>query len=281
MRTRAQPLARCLLAAALAVSGASAGSLQDTRQSGRLRVAVYGDYAPFSDDGEGIDVDVARAAAARMGLSVEITTFKEGDSVDDDLRNMIWRGHYLRKEPLADVMMHVPVDAFLAEKNDKVRILAPYFRERLVVARNRNRIPQLPTLQAFSTEKIGVQFDTIEDHYLFNAFGGLLRPNIVHFATTLQAVAALRKNEVAAVMGRQSHIEAGLAGGGDAFAVAPVATPGLSMTAWDVGVAVKADNPELAAAVGKAMAEIRQDGTVERIFTKRGLTYAAPRASGD
>jgi ABC-type amino acid transport substrate-binding protein len=260
---------------------AAAGSLQDVKQSGRLRVAVYVDYAPFSDDGQGLDVDVAKALAERLGVAPEIMSFKEGDSVDDDLRNVIWRGHYLRKEPLADVMMHVPVDPHLASKNEKVKIFAPYFRERLVVARNRNRIPQLVTLQVFSSEKIGVQFDTVEDHYLFNAFGGLLRENIVHYASTFDAAAALRKNEVAAVMGRQTHLEAGLAGAAASFAIAPVATPGLAITAWDVGVAVKADDPELVAAIDTAMAEIRRDGTVERIFTKRGLTYTAPRPSGD
>jgi polar amino acid transport system substrate-binding protein len=109
-----------------------------------------------------------------------------------------------------------------------------------------------------------------------HSFGGLLRENVVHFGTTLEAAAALRNNELAAVMGRQTHIEAGLDGSAASFEIAPVATPGLNVTGWDLGVAVKADNPELAAAVDKAMAELRQDGTIERIFTKRGLTYRAP-----
>ncbi len=255
----------------------SAASLEETKQNGHLRIAVYTDYAPFSDDGKGIDVDVGKALAEKLGLAPEIMSFKDADTVDDDLRNVVWKGHYLRKERLADVMMHVPVDPILARRNDQVRIFAPYFRERLVVARNLNRVPQLATLAVFSSEKIGVQFDTIEDQYLLHTFGGLLRDNVVHFGSMVAAVAALRKNEVAAVMGRQTHIEAALAGAAASYGIAPVATPGLSISGWDVGVAVKADNPELAAALERAMTDLRSDGSIEHIFTKRGLTYTPPR----
>ena len=122
------------------------------------------------------------------------------------------------------------------------------------------------------------QFDTVEDHYLMNAFGGILRENVVHFATIPEAMAALRKNEVAAVIGRQTLIEAGLQGTTGSFEVAPVAMPGLSLSGWDIGLAVKADRPELASAVEQAMAELLKDGTVERIFTKRGLSYLPPAA---
>ena len=44
--------------------------------------------------------------------------------MNDDLRNMVWKGHYLGAQP-SDVMMHVPVDEHLARANDKVRIFGP------------------------------------------------------------------------------------------------------------------------------------------------------------
>ncbi len=270
-------LALHLAAVAAASLGAvaSAASLQAIREAKRVRVAVYTEFAPFSDDDKGIDVDVARALAEKLGVSAEIMSFRAGESMDDDLRNVIWKGHYLRKEHLADVMMHVPLDPAWAKKNEQVRILAPYYRERFVVARNKNVIPQLVTLEAFGSEKIGAQFDTLEDHYLFTAFGGRFRDNLVHFASTLDAATALRKNEIAAVMGLQTAIEAALAGSAGKFEIGPVATPGLASSGWDVGVAVKADEAELAAAVEKAMADLRTDGSLERIFTRRGLTYPA------
>jgi polar amino acid transport system substrate-binding protein len=278
MRRRSLTACLAAVAACSMASAASAASLAEIKQSGKLRVAVYNEYAPFSDEGRGIDVDVARALAERLGVAAEIVGFRDADSVEDDLRNVIWKGHYLRQQKLADVMMHVPVDPVLASRNDQVTIGAPYFRERLVVARNVKRIPQLVTLQAFQSEKVGVQFDTVEDHFLMNAYSGAFRENVVHFATIAEAAAALKKNEVAAVMGRQTHIEAALGTEASAFAIGPVSSPGLGTSGWNVGVAVKAEFADLAAAVDKAMAELRADGTIERIFTARGVTYAAPSA---
>ncbi len=257
-------------------SAAPAASLQDVKREGTLHVAVYKDYAPFADEGEGIDVDVAKALAARLGVAAEVKGYPDADDIDGDLRNIIWRGHHLWRERLADVMMHVPVDPHVIEKNDKVLIFAPYFRERIVVARNRTRIPNLPTLQIFSSEKIGVETETMEDRYLVSSFGGLLRENVVHFKTLKDATDALLKGEVSAVMGRQTLIEAGLGKEASRFEIGPAPAPGLATTGWELGLAVKADYPDLKDALAQAMTEIVKDGTVERIFAKRGLSWRPP-----
>jgi polar amino acid transport system substrate-binding protein len=271
----ARPLA-ALVAWSMAVGAASAASFEEIRASGILHVAVYHEYAPFSDEGQGIDVDVGTALAEKLGLKAEVKAYPDADSIDGDLRNIIWRGHPLWRERLADVMMHVPVDPHVIKKNEQVRIFAPYFRERLVVARSRVRIPQLATLQIFASEKIGVQVETLEDRYLVSSFGGLLRENVVHFGTLAAATAALVKGEVAAVMGRQTLIEAGLGDQASRFEISTAPTPGIAITGWELGLAVKADNPELAAALEKAMAELLREGAIERIFKKRGLGYRPP-----
>lgn len=267
-------LALCL--AWSATAGVAADAPLQTRQAGRLVVAVYRDHAPFAQDEQGIDVEVAKALAGKLGLTAEVREYPAADDIDGDLRNIVWRGHHLWKGRLADVMMHVPVDPAVIRKNEQVKILAPYFRERLVVARSRNRIPQLPTLQVFTTEKIGVQVETLEDRYLVTSFGGLLRDNVVHFGSATDATAALIKGEVAAVMGRQSMIEAALAGDANRFEISAAPAPGLATTGWDLGLAVKADNLDLAAALARAMADLLADGSIERIFTKRGVTYRPP-----
>jgi polar amino acid transport system substrate-binding protein len=267
-------LALVALSAGLSTAGAT---FEEIKKEGRLHVAVYKDHPPFSDDsGQGVDVEVGRALAERLGVLADVKAYPDADSIDGDLRNIIWRGHPLWRERLADVMLHVPVDRYVMEKNDQVRIFAPYFRERLVVARNKNRIPLLPTLQIFTTEKIGVQVETLEDRYLVSSFGGLLRENVVHFGTLREATAALVKGEVAAVMGRQTIIEAGLHDQASRFEVQAAPAPGLATTGWELGLAVKADNPELEAALKKAMEGLLKDGTIEHIFTKRGLTYRPP-----
>jgi ABC-type amino acid transport substrate-binding protein len=260
----------------LAVTAVAAATLEEIHKAGLLRVAVYREHFPFADDGHGIDVDVAKALAAKLGVAAEVKAYPDADNIDGDLRNIIWRGHPLWRERLSDVMMHVPVDPHVIQKNDQALIFGPYFRERLVVARNKSRIPLLPTLQIFTSEKIGVQAETLEDRYLVSSFGGILRENVVHFGTLQEATAALVKGEVAAVMGRQTIIEAGLGTSRERFEIGAAPAPGLATSGWELGLAVKADNPALAQALGKAMAELVQDGTVERIFTSRGLTWRPP-----
>jgi polar amino acid transport system substrate-binding protein len=258
------------------VSAVPAASLEEVRRDGHLRVAVYRDFTPFADDGKGIDVEVAKALAAKLGVAADVKAYPEADDVDGDLRNIVWRGHHLWRERLADVMMHVPVDPHVIQKNDKVRIFAPYFRERLVVARNRARIPQLPTLQIFTTEKIGVEAETLEDRYLVGSFGGLLRDNVVHYKSLNEAAAALLRGDVSAVMGRQTILEAALGKEASRFEITAAPAPGIATTGWELGLAVKADYPDLAEALSKAMADLLRDGTVERIFASRGLSYRAP-----
>ena len=206
-----QSLAVAALAAwAAGAAAVSAAPLEEIHRTGVLHVAVYRDFAPFAKEGQGIDVDVAKALAEKIGVKAEVKAYPDADDVDGDLRNIIWRGHPLWRERLADVMMHVPVDSYLIQKNEQVRIFAPYFRERIVVARNKARIPNMATLQIFTTEKIGVQAETLEDRYLVGSFGGILRDNVVHYKTLDEATRALLAGGVSAVMGRQTDLEAGL-----------------------------------------------------------------------
>jgi polar amino acid transport system substrate-binding protein len=277
---------RSALAVGLAVSTmcAAAAVADDqplrTRQAGVLRVAVYHDYPPFADEDQGIEVEIGTALAGKLGLKAEVRSYPDADSIDGDLRNIIWRGHPLWREQVADVMLHVPVDPHVIRKNDQVRIFGPYFRERLVVARNRSRIPQLPTMQIFATERIGVEVETMEDRYLVGSFGGTLRENVVHFPTLIAASAALVSGEVSAVMGRQTLIEAGLGAARSSFEIGTAPTPGIATSGWELGMAVKGDNPELAAALEKAIGELLREGFVERAFTRRGLSYRAPAGVG-
>jgi ABC-type amino acid transport substrate-binding protein len=286
MRTdlaRLAALAMAALSAAVPAAAADDGVPAmplHTKEAGTLRVAVYKDYPPFADKEEGIEVDLGRALAAKLGMKADVRSYPDADSIDGDLRNIIWRGHPLWREQVADVMLHVPVDPHVIQKNDQVRIFGAYFKERLVVARSPTRIPQLPTLQVFATEKIGVEVETLEDRYLVGSFGGLLRENVVHFANLIEATAALVKGEVAAVMGRQTLIEAGLGSAANNYVISTAPAPGLATSGWELGMAVKADNPELAAALEKAIAELLREGAVERAFTKRGLTYRAPTGVG-
>ncbi|MET0216600.1 MAG: hypothetical protein ABW205_01550 [Burkholderiales bacterium] len=64
-------------------------ALETVQTKGVLRVAVYRSFAPFSDGG--IDVDLAKALAAKLGVKPDVAAFDAGEEVSDDLRNMVGR----------------------------------------------------------------------------------------------------------------------------------------------------------------------------------------------
>jgi len=101
------------LALGLLAAPAVARPLYAVKQSGVLRVAVYQDYKPYSwrenDKPKGIDVEIAKLIAERLGVSLDLFELRADDDINDDLRNGVWRGSVLGAAP-GDVMLHVPYD---------------------------------------------------------------------------------------------------------------------------------------------------------------------------
>jgi ABC-type amino acid transport substrate-binding protein len=261
-------------------SATFAESLEKIRERGVLRVAVYNDYLPFSYKQKsrisGVDVEIAQRLGERLGFPVSLMPFTADESMGDDLRNMVWKGHYLGTG-VADIMMHVPFDPVLAEQNDRVKILAPYYRERVAVIYDKQKIEELSSLNVFRTHKVGVELDALADHYLTGIYGGALRNNVVHYMTADEAVKAMLAGEISAVMGPLSHVEGVLpAAERKRYLTAPVQLAGVAVSMWDVGVAVKSGSDDLAAAVSRELTALVKDGTIPALFEKHGLTHLDP-----
>jgi polar amino acid transport system substrate-binding protein len=270
-------LAALPLCLVLPAANAADDGLEAIRSRGRLRIAVYNDFPPYAMRGKGIDIDLGRAIAERLGLAPEIVGFNADEDMNDDLRNMVWKGHYLGTQP-ADVMMHVPVDEHLARANDKVRILAPYHREALALARDPARIPNVLSgsaavaLEIFTREKVGVETASLADSFLLSALNGRLRDKVVHFRTVGEAAAGLAAGSVAAVLAPQAELEAALAAD-TRFPIDTARIAELKVGSWPLGLAVKAEQSALAEALAAAVAELKRDGTVAAIFKRHGITY--------
>lgn len=252
----------------------------ETQQQGRLRIAVYSSFPPYSAKGKGIDIAIGRELARRLGLEPDVVEFTADEDMNDDLRNMVWKGHYLGTRP-ADVMLHVPVDARLAQANEQVRIFAPYHLESLAVARDPKRVPPVTgsaanALEVFTREKIGVEIASLADDFLLGVLNGRLRNNVAHFPTVADAVAALKKGEVAAVMATRAEVEAALGHDDKRFEMTAASLPELRIKGWPLGMAVKAENETLATALGNAMIDIQRDGTLAKIFAEHGVTHQTP-----
>jgi len=263
------------LTALLLANPLYAGTLEEVKAKGVLSVSLYKEFPPYSfvTEGkqQGVDVAIAEALAQKLGVKSEIRLVGADENVEDDLRNNVWKGHYLGGG-VTDVMMHMPYDNAFSEK-DKIKFVAPYQLEQVTFAFDTNKVGKHPTLANFTSEPIGVEIDTLSDFYLLEAMQGQISKNIRHFPNLTQAAEALKKGEIAGMMGPRGEIEGVLAERSDAIQIQGLITPGLGRSSWAMGVAVKAENADLATAVDGAMAEMVKDGTVKKIFEQHKLSY--------
>lgn len=248
-------------------------ALDKIRQGGALKVALYKNYAPFSYEGKGIDVDIAAALAAKLQVKVVPVWFNSDEKLDDDLRKMVWNGTPFTSP--ADVMMHAPVDPQWAATVDKVRIIAPYHRERFAVARHREQLPALESLAPFEGVPFAVTGESMAGDVMLSADGGRYRSNARIFKVTEDAINALKSGAVAAAFAEQGELEAALRD--DArFVIETPPHPMLKLPQWSVGLAVKSGSTELATALQRAMDELLADGTVARVMQKYGVKDRRP-----
>ena len=252
--------------------------LDKIRAGGVLKVAVYKDFAPFSDGKPnamtGIEVGMAQALAAEMGLKLELLPFDAGENMVDDLRNMVWRGHYLGYGP-AHVMLHVPVDRNFIRDNKQVQIFAPYYRETLVFVSDKKKLPELDKVEDLKGQQIAVERGTAGASAVLGVLGGQLRDKVSILNTPAEAMAALLDGKVAAVLASKAQIEAALhlAKKNPAdYPITALQMNGIPPNGWVVGMAVKADETDLAKAVEAALAAINVRGDLKKIFEQSGVT---------
>jgi polar amino acid transport system substrate-binding protein len=286
MIKRRQCLGGALAAAAAGLGLPSrAQELEDlakVRANGTLKVAVYKDNAPYSDVGaqgpDGLDVDLATALAQTMGLKLQLLPFDAGERMDDDLRNMVWRGHYLGYGP-ADVMLHVPVDKHLIRANQQALIFAPYAREQLTVFHSRQRVAAVQSAEDLRGLPLAAERGSGAASSLMGYGRGLFREQVRIFNTGLLAAQAVIQGEAAAAYVGRAQAEAALkASAADAsrFGLVHLGLPGLADHGWPIGMAVKSKHQALARALEASLQELLDNGKLLAIYRQRGITLMAP-----
>ena len=273
------PFLRCaaalaLAAVALTMATPANADMAKIRQSGSLKVAVYNDMAPFSSKDGGIDVDIADALAKKLGLKLALLPFPAGEELGDDLRNMVWKGHYLGYGP-ADLMLHVPVDKRLMAQQDKVEIFAPYYRETVRLVRSKEAVPRYDGLDSMVGKDIGVEKVSIAAVLLLGEGDGKFRDRVRIYPSAVEALQDLKAGKLAGVLAHRSEIESVL-GADSRFDMQQVQFQRLPPQGWVVGMAVRKDARDLAEALQKAAAELTASGEMARIFAKHGVQPVAP-----
>ncbi len=266
----------------LPAAGARAMSLEKVRAAGVLKVAVYRDFEPWAwfEAGtlRGIDVDLGGAIAAKLGVKPHYMDFLAGEDVDDDLRNIVWKGPATGGQT-ADVMMHVPYDRNFALRNDRVVIVAPYYREAFSLACDRRTTDcELPPPQ-YKGRKIAVELDSIPDFYMSGSFGGVLRPDVTHMPSGMAALDSVRDGRSELAMASRAQIEHAVARGGDSLIERKGPLPALTSPGWDIALAVKDDSRDLGDRLETMIPELVADGSVAAIFERYGVLLRPPIAS--
>ena len=252
------------------------------RAAGTLKVALYKDNGPYSDGkGEaisGVDVALARGLAREMGLGLQLLAFDAGENMNDDLRNMVWRGHYLGYGP-ADVMLHVPADKFLMRQNPQVLLFGPYARETLVVFHDRQRLPEVRNGDDLASLALGAERGSGAASTLMGYRSGRLRDQVRIFNSGVQAADAVLQGEVAAAYVTRAQAETALfrrQADAARFGLSQLGLPGLSDNGWPLGMAVKSSHRALATELEAALQRLRDKGELLAMFRSQGLTLMAP-----
>ncbi|WP_423454779.1 substrate-binding periplasmic protein [Ottowia sp. VDI28] len=261
---------------------AELADLDRVRARGTLKVALYKDNAPFSGNVpgggmQGLDVAIAAALAREMGLQLALLPFDADENMNDDLRNMVWRGHYLGYGP-ADVMLHVPVDKYLMQENRQALIFAPYMREQVVLAHDVRRVPEVRAAEDLKGLPLAVERGTGAASALMGHGGGLLRADVHLYPSGPEAVKAVLEGKAAAAYVTRAQAESVLSKAepkpGD-IRLTPLQLRGVP-DGWPIGLAIKAENRKLGEALETALQSLRSKGELLAIFQQQGLTLTAP-----
>ena len=272
----------------LLCSTAFSRSYDDIIESKEITIAVYSDFIPFSyqEEGQakGIDVEVAKHIAKQLGVSLRFRWVTADENVEDDLRNNLWKGHYLKRS-VADLMLRVPYDKEYSELRDdigervheQVHMFAPYHTESWKIVFNTKKIDEVSTMAVFQYHDIGVEVDSIPQFYLISAFNGRMSKRTKQFPSLALAISALDEQKVDAVMGLRSqvsHYQHQLES--STFQLASNAFPMLGKQQWDIGMAVKSDYRQLGYAVGDIVEAMIRQGQMKTIFDQYNAVYQVP-----
>ena len=244
-----------------------------------LRVIVYDDNEPFSwtkdGDAAGIDVEIAKAIAAKLGVNAEITARMQGEALETDLRTNVVRGTF-GGGIAGDVMMHVPVDKEIGIRVKEAVIANAYFQQQVALAVHPDRVGEITSFDVFKSEKVGVQLATVSDYFLMRFDNGALVNNVAHHIKPAQGVERFVSKETLAILGLRSNLEAMLKSRGQAAKWVDLPMPGIVRSNWVLGTAVNERSRDLSYAIGAALTDLAADGTLKSICAKYGVTYLPP-----
>ncbi len=218
-------------------------------------------YAPFESQNEkgeivGFDIDVLKAVAAKAGIEVKFV-------------NTPWEGIF-NALGQGDRDMIVSAVTITDERRQTMDFSDPYFdAQQLIAVKENSKIAKFADLKKL---KVGVQTGTTGDEAVAKLLGKT-STNIKRFESTPLALKELESGGVDAVVadnGVVIHYVANNPGGKFKTVADKEFVP------EQYGIALKKGNAELRALLNKGLADIKADGSYDKIYTQY---FGAPPAA--
>jgi polar amino acid transport system substrate-binding protein len=227
-----------------------------------LVVGTDAAYAPFESQDEkgeivGFDIEVVKAIAAKAGLEVKFV-------------NTPWEGIF-NALAQGDRDLLVSAITITDERRQTMDFSAPYFdAHQLIAVKGDSQIARFEDLKPL---KVGVQTGTTGDEVVTNLLGKDSTA-IKRFESTPLALKELEAGGVDAVVADNGVVVHYVANNQGAQFKTVNDT---AFTPEQYGIAVKKGNAELLEKINKGLADIRADGTYDKIYAS--VFGAAPAAA--
>lgn len=276
-------------------TSAQARTYDEIIQSGFIRIAVYEDFPPYSyeQNGQpaGVDVAIAETIADGLNIDLQILWIKPDETLEDDLRNAIWKGHMLQEKQItgraivADVMLRAPYDRELSLHRDEVgelkyglvHFFGPYQQERWQSLYDSEKLDSLKTVAKFQYHPVGVEIDSLPATYLTSAMRGIMREKTVHFPNVRAAYQGMVDGEVSAIVAMRGEIDSLLSNtDSERYQLGENSYPGMAKQYWDIGMATHDDNRQLGYAVNDIIKPMVLSGAMNELYDRYGLRYNQP-----
>jgi polar amino acid transport system substrate-binding protein len=254
MKTLLSGMAAIGLMAGLAFAApqAQADDLAKVKEAGELRIAMSGAYPPFNfvnDKNEvvGFDAAIGREIAERMGVEPVIVT-------------TAWDG--IIAGLLANKYDTIVGSMTITEKRQEVvDFVGPYYRAgRAVFVKGDSPVQSLDELDG---KTIGVTLGETHEKWARENAGAHGDWDIRTYKGLPELMLELNSGRVDAIV--VDNIPVLVAVKKSGADVRQLDTPGIEGGDVRVGIAIRKDNPELMAAMQKALDEMMADGTYEKI----------------
>lgn len=243
-----------LVAAAMTIAGtiatvpASAEDLESIKSAGEMKIAMTGQYPPFNfvnDKNEvvGFDASIGTEIAKRIGVKGTIVTTAWDGIIAGLLANKF--------DTIVGSMTITP------EREKAVDFVGPYYHagRGVFVAEG----SALNTLDELKDKTIGVTLGETHEKWAREQGGWTIRT----YKGLPELLLELKSGRVDAIVVDNIPVAVAIKESGEK--VRQLDTPNIEGGSVAIGIAIRKDNPELKAAMQKALDEMMTDGTYEKI----------------